>query len=67
MRQWGGDDCANWNYARTISEKVVIIVPFGIRAETHLAACVQRNPVHSNQIHASIVYCADLAIYTSDM
>ncbi len=33
--------------------------------ETHLAACIQHNPVHSNRIHASIVYCADLAIYAT--
>ncbi len=40
----------------------VVSVEF-IKAETHLAASVQRNPVRSNRIHASIVYCADLAIY----
>ena len=40
--------------------------PFKFKAETHLAACVQPNPIHSNRIHASIVFCADLGFTLGD-
>ena len=34
-----------------------------IKAKTHLAACVQRNPVRSNRANVSNVYCAHIVFF----